>query len=260
MTDATDPQPTPPEEPPMEIHKPKPVHNWRELLTEIGVVVLGVLIALSAEQVVESWHEARSAREAREAVREELVRNLSDEQYLSAYQQCTDRRLNEIGEYLAVAGRGEKTVPPSWIGRPPLGSAYSGQWQAATQSGRASLLPRAEAAGYANMYYMLQRLLETQNEEQQHWAELRALQRLPALSPEMVKQFQVALSAARYSHWYMKLNFLRLRELGLAQDLKPIPGYRRPGALPKTASVCVPIETPAAQALAIIDAAYGDPN
>jgi len=26
--------PPPPEEPPMEIHKPKPVHNWRELLTE----------------------------------------------------------------------------------------------------------------------------------------------------------------------------------------------------------------------------------
>ena len=24
-----------PEEPPMEIHKPKPVHSWRELLTEL---------------------------------------------------------------------------------------------------------------------------------------------------------------------------------------------------------------------------------
>jgi hypothetical protein len=32
----------------MEIHKPKPFHNWREFLAEIVVVVLGVLIALSA--------------------------------------------------------------------------------------------------------------------------------------------------------------------------------------------------------------------
>ena len=33
----------------MDIHKPKPVHNWRELLTEIGTIVIGVLIALAAE-------------------------------------------------------------------------------------------------------------------------------------------------------------------------------------------------------------------
>ena len=39
MSDAAEPAPPPPEEAPMEIHKPKPVHNWRELLTEIGVVV-----------------------------------------------------------------------------------------------------------------------------------------------------------------------------------------------------------------------------
>jgi hypothetical protein len=53
-TDNTDQTPPPaPEETQVEIHKPKPVHNWREFLGEIAVVVVGVLIALSAEQVVE---------------------------------------------------------------------------------------------------------------------------------------------------------------------------------------------------------------
>ena len=37
----------------MEIHKPKPVHSWRELLTELGIVVLGICIAISLEQFVE---------------------------------------------------------------------------------------------------------------------------------------------------------------------------------------------------------------
>lgn len=41
MSDAT--ETPPPQEQPMEIHKPKPVHNWRELLTEIGVVVIADL-------------------------------------------------------------------------------------------------------------------------------------------------------------------------------------------------------------------------
>jgi len=36
----------------MEIHKPKPIHNWREFLKEVGIIVLGVGIALAAEQAV----------------------------------------------------------------------------------------------------------------------------------------------------------------------------------------------------------------
>jgi hypothetical protein len=34
----------------MAIHKPKPVHNWRELASEVGVIVVGIIIALTAEQ------------------------------------------------------------------------------------------------------------------------------------------------------------------------------------------------------------------
>ena len=40
----------------MDIHKPKSIRNWREFLTEIGTIVLGVSIALAAEQAVEWWH------------------------------------------------------------------------------------------------------------------------------------------------------------------------------------------------------------
>ena len=56
MTDSPDQPPDAPDVPPKESdmhpHKPKPVHNWREFLTEIGVVVIGVCIALGAAQVV----------------------------------------------------------------------------------------------------------------------------------------------------------------------------------------------------------------
>jgi hypothetical protein len=38
----------------MDIHKPKPIHNFREFLSEIGVIVCGVLIALILEQAVEA--------------------------------------------------------------------------------------------------------------------------------------------------------------------------------------------------------------
>ena len=61
----------------VDIHKPKPVHNWQELLSEIGVVVIGIVIALSLEEGLRALHDRGIASEAREAVREEIRQNLS---------------------------------------------------------------------------------------------------------------------------------------------------------------------------------------
>ena len=33
----------------MHFHLPKPLHGWREFAGEVGIIVLGVLIALGAE-------------------------------------------------------------------------------------------------------------------------------------------------------------------------------------------------------------------
>jgi dihydropteroate synthase len=35
----------------MDIHKPKPIHNWRDFLKEVGTIVLGVSIALAQQGV-----------------------------------------------------------------------------------------------------------------------------------------------------------------------------------------------------------------
>ena len=243
----------------MEIHKPKPVHSWRELLTEIGVIVIGVAIALAAEQMVEGWRDARSSRDAREAIREELAIDLSDWLMRNKDQACIDRRLGEIGAYLEAANRNQATEPPNWIGRPRIAVSFSGQWLTATQSGRASLLPKSEAAGYANMYYTIQIAQEDGKEEQRSWAELRALERVRPLTPQMTKEFQVALSQARLFNWHIQLETLRLTEVARTVDIRPIPNYRRVGAGLNATSVCIPISTQAAKAQAMIGS-YGDPD
>jgi hypothetical protein len=38
----------------MHFHLPKPLHGWREFTGEVGIIVIGVLIALGAQQVVEA--------------------------------------------------------------------------------------------------------------------------------------------------------------------------------------------------------------
>jgi hypothetical protein len=49
----------------MHVHLPKPMHGWRAFAGEVGIIVLGVLIALGAEQVVQTIHERGEARDAK---------------------------------------------------------------------------------------------------------------------------------------------------------------------------------------------------
>jgi len=56
----------------MEIHKPKPIHNWREFLKELGTNALGVAIALAAEQTVEWLHWQDEVKAARASIRAEM--------------------------------------------------------------------------------------------------------------------------------------------------------------------------------------------
>ena len=45
----------------MHVHLPKPLHGWRAFVGEVGIIVIGVLIALAAEQVAEDWRWHRKA-------------------------------------------------------------------------------------------------------------------------------------------------------------------------------------------------------
>jgi hypothetical protein len=108
VSDAADPTP-PPEEPKVEIHKPKPVHNWRELLSEIGIIVVGVIVALAAEQLVESMHWQNKIQDARRAMMLELRDDDGPQAYIRlAVGPCLDKQLDAIKTaIIAKASRGE---------------------------------------------------------------------------------------------------------------------------------------------------------
>ena len=57
----------------MEIHKPRPIHNWRELATEVAVIVVGIIIALSGEQLLQSLEWREKISRAEEQIRVEMA-------------------------------------------------------------------------------------------------------------------------------------------------------------------------------------------
>ena len=80
----------------MHFHLPKPLHGWREFVGEVGIIVVGVLIALGAEQVVEGIHDRNVADETRASVRAELQTGLASLALRQEAEPCIDRRLENI--------------------------------------------------------------------------------------------------------------------------------------------------------------------
>jgi len=61
----------------MHFHLPKPLHGWREFVGEVAIIVLGVLIALGAEQVVEWLHWRHQQHETLERLFQESRANVA---------------------------------------------------------------------------------------------------------------------------------------------------------------------------------------
>lgn len=86
----------------MHIHLPKPIHGWRGFVGEIGIIVIGVLLALGAEQAIEALHHRSQVHEATEKLRAESVENRSalnmDIFGLQRSQENVDKNLSVLGD------------------------------------------------------------------------------------------------------------------------------------------------------------------
>lgn len=198
MTDAAHPSP---EDPQMDIHKPKPFHNGREFLKEVGTIVLGVCIALAAEQAVEAWHENQLAREARSAIRAEMTGDVARVQYRLATQGCIQKRIEEINGLLAGWGDGREIPAGIEIGYPGDVLFNDQRWQANLNSGRFSREAESEQAAQTAFYTMLHIISDSEQEEHPDWDQLRVLNQgshflTPAYRPKLIETLTAARARA----------------------------------------------------------------
>ena len=179
----------------MDIHKPKPIHNLREFLSEIAVVVLGISIALTGEQIIERLHENHVASEAREQIRSEVATNLAVLRNRVKIEPCMDKRFAELRQTLANGGTAAY-VAPGFIGRPDSWDNQSGRWQAASQSGRVALLSSGEQLGFSFIYGQLAQILLLEADERQQWSHLQALEGVAHPSSTLIDAARPALRQA----------------------------------------------------------------
>jgi hypothetical protein len=159
----------------MEIHKPKPVHAWRELLSEIGVIVIGVLIALAAEQVVEilHWHHQIAISEGALADDFDSVVSLASER--EAVSSCIDRRLDQLSGFIDQASETHRLPAIGTIGVPPIRLWKLTSWDSFLSSQAAAHLSHDALLSYSGIADFSTSLTGLNLAEINEWARLTTM-------------------------------------------------------------------------------------
>jgi hypothetical protein len=137
--------------PMLDVH---PAHHaastWKDFFIHIATIVLGLLIAVSLEQLVEYFHHRREVAETREVLRKEREEDRLGIAYTAAGFRLQAAELQNNLLILQYAkqhpGTPEEKLPGVMVWHYHARGATRSGWLAAQQTGVTALMPRAEVA------------------------------------------------------------------------------------------------------------------
>lgn len=246
----------------------RPAKGWRAFAGEVGVIVLGVLIALGAQQAAESVNERREAADTRAAMVGEIEETLAVLELRKAAEPCVDRRLLELRAIVEQWGRTGTYITPRWVAQPPWFVINNLRFDAAQSAGRLALLSGDEQYRFGLITGSLRDFREIQAREMEAWATLRMLQSGPrALSANDRMAIRIALQEASLLNYRTKVVIGQALPIAAGYGWRPdLSRFRRllmPSAWKGgrfTPSVCVRIDTPPDQANREANLTYAMPE
>jgi hypothetical protein len=156
----------------MNFHLPKPLHGWREFAGEVGVVVLGILLALGAQQLVQDFQIRSEVREFRKTIDREVGMNIYTFNLRASQFGCDRQRLAELTKWLD-----QSETAPAAPAIYPRGSIVSSPYRSAWNSRDAETyrqLPGDVRQRYAMFYDDVDNEWEITKLELAAWGSLAA--------------------------------------------------------------------------------------
>jgi hypothetical protein len=211
----------------MYFNLPKPLHGWRAFAGEVGIIVVGVLIALGAQQLVESIHQREDIAQLRGAFRAELADDRARWEDIRAQDRCTLQRLDAIQRWVANAPAGAR-LEKSF--RLMLWNMHSSAWDIAKTSPATAHIPLDEQLAYADLYAAIDNWREYFAQESDNSVELSAL---VASADQAESRRQIMLHIAKerlfvrrrvqnYPYFFTRFDALKIRpdpsRLTIARD------------------------------------------
>ena len=174
----------------MHVHPPKPLHGWKEFANEIFVIVIGVLIALGFEQVVEDLHWQHKVREGEELLQSEAQRNLAMSLQAYVVAPCIDAQIELVRQNLAEPLESRKPLAlitdkaERFVIRQPSHPAYTSNWQSLIADGTLNHMPRKRVSLWGPFYQSAEKNSAVSSEALGLADELMILANPVALTPD----------------------------------------------------------------------------
>jgi hypothetical protein len=229
----------------MHIHLPKALHDVPEVLREVGIIVLGIIIAILLEQGVEFFHWRHEVGLARAALHDEMHEANRAFAFRVAAAPCVARRLDALEAVMEKVARGE---PAPHLGEvmPDVGNAFNDNiWESYRAAQTLTHFKDKELQQLGLYYLQLANLRVFNFEETRSLEVLRVLQGDPErLGPADIAGLRVAIQQLRFDNAI--ISGIAADELGYAKALH----VRSPdisGMAARMAPICAPLPiTPAA--------------
>src|SRR4051812_30360771 len=149
----------------MHFHLPKPLHGWREFAGEVGIIVVGVLIALGAEQVVQTLQWRQQTREIEVSLKAEIQDSVNSAAERLAVDDCLRMQLSGLRRAIPGGVAGSSIKLPSDRER-VVGDLYAtpwrawarGVWESAVASNALNHVPTERLFAYAQTYKAIEDL------------------------------------------------------------------------------------------------------
>lgn len=219
----------------MPVRLPQPPQGWSALRWEVGVVVVGVLIALAAQQFVDGLYWEGQAAKARRNIEAELIEHERDSYERLAVTPCLRNQLLRLSAGLVANRRhwepmpmivhpakdiptlANKVTPTAY--RAPTRLWIDEAFNTAQSSGALNHLPSDLVATYAGIYRRSRRSIEIQDIEEDAANRLSVLAVEAELSADSRVGLLTALARADYASSYME-TMLRAQVEALADTLQ----------------------------------------
>ena len=159
----------------MDTHKPKASRNWRGFLKEYGIIVIGVLTALAAQQAAESLNHREMVDRGEAALRDNFARFVQYKAEIDLEAPCMAARAAEIRAILDGAGRSRRLGSVGTIPQPYPLPWQIDTWEAMVAAGAAPYLPQAKTVLYSRIAMSGVDLYNVATSEWADWGALRSL-------------------------------------------------------------------------------------
>lgn len=181
----------------MRVSLVEPPNGWRGFLADVAVVVIGVLLALIAQEIAQSFQWRTDVAAQRQALRAMAQDNLKVIAFRRFQEPCVERRLTEIETVFRLHHDNQLIRFQAPIGLPYKWGSDRSAWNIALSDASLSHMPLAERRRFGNAVDVYDNVAALMNQEYAVWLRLQPLDHPEFLESEDWAFLRQAFGEAR---------------------------------------------------------------